>query len=308
MPLIVPNAGDTTGGNKYAALDQAEPDALDFEILSYVGTGVLTGCAVSSNSSSTSVAVSAGVVVLGGVPYTVAANGSLGLPSSPADNRFDIVVARISANIASLVVVQGDNSSTNPSFPKSASVLTGSPSLVSNVNFATDVVLAALYRTGATTITSSRIVDKRKMATSSIIDQGATTPNAGYGAGSGSLYYKTGAPNGTASGVFVKSSTGVWIELAQNVGAHLPIGAAFLWPATTPAPAGCAEANGQSMATTTYTALFDQYGYTHGGSGGTFLLPNYNGKFIRGTTTSGLVGTNVGADSVSLRSLVLHYR
>jgi hypothetical protein len=28
MPLIIPNAGDTTGGSRFEALDQAEPSVL----------------------------------------------------------------------------------------------------------------------------------------------------------------------------------------------------------------------------------------------------------------------------------------
>lgn len=300
MSLIIPNAGDTTGGNKYETLDQAEPDALDFEILSIRGSGIVSGCAVTSNGTNNSVSVAAGSIMLNGVSYTVTANSSFGLPTAPADNRFDIVVARVSGGSAVLTAVQGDDNATNPSYPKSASVLTGSPSLTTNVNFDTDVVLAAVYRSGSSTITTSRIVDKRVPVTASIPDQGASAPASGYGFGKGSLYYKTGTPSGTASGVYVKTDTGPWIELAQNVGPHIPIGGGVLWPSAGAVPSGYVEANGQLLSTSAYPALFAVYGYLHGGAGGTFGVPNLNNQFVRGTTNTSAVGVVIGADSVTL--------
>jgi len=298
MPLIIPNAGDTTGGNKYESLDQAEPDALDFETLGYLGSGVVSGCLVTTNNSNATVAVSAGVVVLGGVPYAVSANSGLSIPASPADNRFDIVVARVSAGVASLVVVQGTNSSTNPTYPKSASVLTGAPSPTTNVDFSTDVVLAALYRSGSNAVTTSRIVDKRVMQTFSIGNQGSAIPTTLIG--TGALYLKTGDPTGPASGVYVQTSTGAWIELAQNVGSHLPIGAAVAWPSKQTVPVGCVELNGQALAVSAYPAAFAAWGYDHCGAGATFNAPNWNNKYLRGTTSTGTVATNVGADSITL--------
>lgn len=299
MAVLVPNAGDTTSGNKYEALDQAEPDSLDFEILS-VSSGVLTGGEVTSNTSATTVAVSAGTVVLSGAPYAFSAAATLALPSAPADNRFDLVVARVTAGVAALAVVQGANSSTNPSFPKSTSVITGSPSLSTNVNFSTDVVLAAIYRSGAAVVTTSRILDKRKLiGLTSINDQGATAPASSYGS-TGNLYQQTGTPNGVSSGVFVKGSDGTWIELAQNVGAHLPIGAIVAWPTDATIPTGCVEANGQALSTASYPGLFSVYGYVHGGSGGSFNVPNFSNRYLRGTTSAGLVGTTLGSDTITI--------
>src|SRR5262245_10778774 len=121
--MLVPNAGETTSGNRFESLDQAEPDSLDFEVLGNGWSGVVSGCAVTTNNSAVNVAVAAGSVVLNGVPYDVSANGSLALPAAPADNRFDLVVVRVTAGTPALTVLQGTNSSTNPVFPKSASVL-----------------------------------------------------------------------------------------------------------------------------------------------------------------------------------------
>lgn len=53
------------------------------------------------------------------------------------------------------------------------------------------------------------------------------------------------------------------------------------WAMNTP-PAGHLKANGASLSTTTYSALFNAIGYTFGGSGGSFTLPDLRGEFIRG--------------------------
>ena len=300
MALIIPNAGDTTSGNKYEALDQAEPDALDFEILSLEGSGVIVGGEVTTNNSATNVSVSAGTIVVGGVPYVTSAVPSLPLPAAPADNRFDLVVARVSGGSATVTVVQGENSSINPSFPRSTSTSVSAFNPLFNVNPATDVVLAALYRSGSSSVTASRIIDKRVIRNVSIILQGTSAPIPSQGSGPGSLYFRTTEPNGVESGVWVKKPNGTWIELAQNVGGHFPIGGVFAWPTNAPVPLGCSELNGQAMSVATYPALFAVYGYLYGGSGGTFFLPNWNNRYLRGTTSVGDVGDNFGTDNVTL--------
>jgi microcystin-dependent protein len=61
----------------------------------------------------------------------------------------------------------------------------------------------------------------------------------------------------------------------------VPSGAVF-WFAASAAPTGYLEANGASLSTTTYAALFAVIGYTYGGSGANFSLPDLRGEFIRG--------------------------
>ena len=96
MPFIIPNATDTTSGNRYEALDQSEPDSLDFEILGARSTGVLSGCTVIAQAVPTnSVNVSSGSVMLNGTVYTVNGVPNHTLPQAPSNNRFDIVVARL---------------------------------------------------------------------------------------------------------------------------------------------------------------------------------------------------------------------
>lgn len=47
-------------------------------------------------------------------------------------------------------------------------------------------------------------------------------------------------------------------------------------------PTGFLECDGTGLDTTTYATLFAAIGYTHGGSGATFNLPDYRGEFLRG--------------------------
>ena len=306
MAVIIPNAGDTTSGNKYEALDQAEPDALDFEVLSNSFSGVLSGCEVTSNASSTTVAVAAGTIILDGVPYTVSANGTLALPAAPSDNRFDMIVARVSGGSASLTVVSGDDSGTNPSFPRSTSLITGSGSPTTNIFPSTDVVLAAVYRSGSQTITTSRIVDKRAIRNAGIMFQGSGSPSVSDGEGAGHLYFDTDDQDGITSGVYVKKEDSSWVSLAADYGAHFPIGGVFAWPVDAATPEGCLEASGQSVATASYPALFAVYGYEFGGSGSNFSMPSLNDdRYLIGTSTGATIGTSTGSNTTTLTAAQL---
>lgn len=60
-------------------------------------------------------------------------------------------------------------------------------------------------------------------------------------------------------------------------------------------PDGWLLCNGASLAKASYPDLFNAIGYTWGGSGNTFYLPNYNGRHILGTTYANNVGSTVSA-------------
>ena len=63
----------------------------------------------------------------------------------------------------------------------------------------------------------------------------------------------------------------------------LPIGAYLSYPSQKTIPAGFLIADGRSLKKEEYTELFDVIGYTYGGSGQNFSLPNFaDGKFMRG--------------------------
>lgn len=61
----------------------------------------------------------------------------------------------------------------------------------------------------------------------------------------------------------------------------LPPGVILPFAGTT-APDGWRLCNGASLSTTSFPALFAVIGYTYGGSGSSFLLPDTQGLFLRG--------------------------
>jgi hypothetical protein len=77
-----------------------------------------------------------------------------------------------------------------------------------------------------------------------------------------------------------------------------PTGGIMMWGTGT-APTGWLLCNGASVSTTTYATLFAVIGYTFGGSGASFTLPNYTNRMPYGTTIGAVGGT---ADAV----VVLH--
>lgn len=304
MAFIIPNSTDTTGGEEFTSLDQAEPDSLDFEILGNCRTnGVVTGLGVTSNGSSTNVNVASGEVIVQGVHYTVAGNATLGLPTQPSlgDYRFDVVVARVSGGTASLAVVQGATSASNPVYPQSMSIFGGAFDNSIHIDFSTDVVLAAMLRANSVAVTSKDIVDKRVFVSSTIQKQGSGDPVGAVAAGT--IYYdKSHNPTavgevGSGTWVYVNGS---WVELAQNNSytSGPPIGSTIWWNTPTP-PSGYLIENGASVSKTTYPLLFDAIGYTFGGSGDSFNLPNTISKFVRGGTSPGNTG---GANTITLTS------
>lgn len=70
-------------------------------------------------------------------------------------------------------------------------------------------------------------------------------------------------------------------QLAQAIALAAPAGTVIYFAAPT-APTGYLKADGTSLSTTAYADLFSVIGYTFGGSGGSFLLPDLRGEFLRG--------------------------
>lgn len=70
---------------------------------------------------------------------------------------------------------------------------------------------------------------------------------------------------------------------------------------TTIPPAGWLFCNGQSLSTTTYAALYAVIGYTYGGSGANFNVPDLRGRSIRGVGANSL-GSSGGSENVTLTS------
>lgn len=140
---------------------QAEPDALDFDIIQagMNGTGVLSGCACTPGNSGVnlSVAVASGNVVVAGT--VVAVTGATVTPgaASGSNPRFDLVVSNSSGTLS---VIAG-TAAANPVFPAAAP--------------GTYAVLCAVWiPTSATSITASNISDKRQLV---LYNAGASTPS-----------------------------------------------------------------------------------------------------------------------------------
>ena len=308
MPFIIPNAIDTTGSNRYNALDQAEPDALDFQILGNRATGVISGCGVTPQTvANYTVAVASGFVAINGVVYSVSSNPSLTLPAVPSNNRFDLVVARLSAGAVSITVVTGPDSASNPSFPPTPSRMTSTVGVPTStwINPDTDVVLAAVYRSGAATITTAFIVDKRVNVPNTTSLRGDVAPPSTLGQ-NGDFYYKTSVSG--SPGVYVKIE-GAWTQLGlggtSGGGPGAPIGTVITWVASThPGTTEWLECiGGTKPRVGDYSGLFDAIGTEYGTGDGstTFGIPDFRGVYLRGRPSTGeTLGTLYGSDTVTL--------
>ena len=85
-----------------------------------------------------------------------------------------------------------------------------------------------------------------------------------------------------------------------NQQAGLPIGSVSMFAGAT-APPNWIICDGSSVATTgAYAGLFGVIGYTYGGSGANFNLPNLSGTFPLGAGTSNQVGQSAGSYSYTI--------
>lgn len=306
MPYIVPNATDV--GSIYNDLNQAEPDALDFQILGDRSTGVLIGGLVKAlDPSSTSVSVTEGYVALKGVVYPLYKSGALvtinttvALPSIVSNNkRFDLVVARLTNSNMELTVLTGQESETNPTYPASPSRLSVIPPVATQYfNPETDVILAAVFRNGINLVTNAHVVDKRVNVLSTTMIRGTRIPANVFG-NDGDFYYRL-PTSGNESSIWIKRE-GVWSEVVLGgASAYVtPVGAIIAWPSpTNPNTEYWKECNGQVLLKADYAELYALLGSTYGVETPTaFSLPDFRSKFLRGSENVGVSG---GADSVTL--------
>lgn len=307
MPYIIPNAIDTTSGNKYSSLDQAEPDSIDFEVLGNSNSGVINGCVVQPTTvQGSAVSVGGGTVVVNGAVYSVEPNTYLPLPAPPSTARFDMVVVRVSGTTASTVCLYGGESATNPALPKSKSriVSTAGLNVLSYFDPDTDVVLATIYRYASNSITASEIVDKRRTIQTPIPFRGTVAPTTSVG-NVGDFYLQTGSVSVGSSGVYVKRTNSQWVELA-NIQADpgVPIGTVITWMVPTPPNTSVwVECNGGYLDPVVYPSLFAVLQYTYGQETGSsrFKLPDLRGMYLAGLPASGgSLATPVGSSSYSV--------
>lgn len=278
MALIVPNATATGSSNKYSSINQAEPDSVDFEALGNTLNYIRSGGAVTVGGSN-AVTAASGVAVIQGVPYTFSTGSVTATPGG--STRFDLLIARLSGSTVSVTLLTGTADATNPTLPQSKSTLASGSGSSGNYDPATDALLATVYTVPSTAVTSASIVDKRIISTAPVTYAVSAVPttNAKDVIGDTAIY------NGDS---YIKNTSSTWAKLTVSTelaDAKMPIGAMFAFPstATVPNAAFYLECTGQSLSTTTYASLFAVLGYTYGGSGSSFNLPNVTGD-------TGLVG------------------
>jgi hypothetical protein len=140
-----------------AFADQAEPDSVDIDILAagHVGTGVVSGCAVTAQGSpDMTVAVAAGTVLVDGVPAAVS-SGNVTITAAHATlPRKDIIVAS-NAGVKSCTAGTAAAQPLKPAIP------------------ANSVVLAEVYVPALdTAINANQITDKRVLIAVPVITIG----------------------------------------------------------------------------------------------------------------------------------------
>jgi microcystin-dependent protein len=85
----------------------------------------------------------------------------------------------------------------------------------------------------------------------------------------------------------------------------VPAGVVIYHAANT-APTGFIKANGASLSTTTYANLFAAIGYTFGGSGSSFNVPDLRGEFLRGWSDGRSVDSGRGFGSYQADAFKSH--
>ena len=121
-----------------------------------------------------------------------------------------------------------------------------------------------------------------------------TTSNA-YGR----RFIQTTAPTGACNG-------DIWYDTsASGSSSNVPAGTVIYYAASS-APTGYLKANGASLSTTTYATLFASIGYTFGGSGASFSVPDLRGEFARGWDDARGVDSGRAFGSFQDHQLQLH--
>lgn len=113
------------------------------------------------------------------------------------------------------------------------------------------------------------IADLSAAMTNSVNVQGTAPMLAAFNAGGFAM---------TNLGPGVNPTDAATLAQAQSA---IPSGSVIWYAAATP-PSGFLECNGASMSTTSFAALFAAIGFTFGGSGASFNIPDLRAKFIRG--------------------------
>ena len=212
MGFTVPNATDYSA-NLIASLDQAEPDALDFEVLGHRSDAVISGGDIVSVTTAAgnnpaaylNVQLSTVEVRING-DYGTITGSTVIIPLAPTttDARFDLICAYNNGGTFQFAVVTGTTSATNPVFPNLPS---------------SQIPLYAVYvkNTFNQTYTTELLVDKRVISPSSSARKGSGVPSGSSGVVGDTFVTSTTTSNTGQSQVYVKTGATTWTNLAQYV-------------------------------------------------------------------------------------------
>ena len=299
MALIVPNATATGSGKKYLNINQAEPDSVDLESLGNSANYIRSGGAITV-AASNSVTVATGVAVVAGVPYTFPASTVTDAPDATTP-RFDLVVARLTSGSVSVAFITGTADATNPTLPRSTTVVENGGSTANTYNPTTDALIASIYLPASSTLDTSanlgNITDKRIIDARPVTYAAASVPTATSKDVVGDMVI-------FGNDAYIRM-TSVWIKMGESTDveqAKIPIGGMFAFAgsaatAASPNSAYYLECNGQGLSTTgTYASLFSAIGYSFPNPGtgtyptsGNFFLPNLVGDM----GVVGALGTSI---------------
>jgi microcystin-dependent protein len=93
--------------------------------------------------------------------------------------------------------------------------------------------------------------------------------------------------SGSVDGIDVSALQAQVTALAALVSQNTPAGSIKMWANNTEAPTGYLLCDGRAYSTSEYPGLFSAIGYAFGGSGLTFSVPDFRGRFPLGKAASG---------------------
>lgn len=93
--------------------------------------------------------------------------------------------------------------------------------------------------------------------------------------------------SGNVDGVDISALQAQVTALASLVAQNTPAGSIKMWANSTDAPSGYLLCDGKTYSTSEYPGLFSAIGYAFGGSGLTFSVPDFRGRFPLGKAASG---------------------
>jgi microcystin-dependent protein len=108
----------------------------------------------------------------------------------------------------------------------------------------------------------------------------------------------------TTGAYYIRYTTAIGVTTTTSLTTAV-VGTMMQWPITSSYPTGWLRCDGTSYSTTTYNDLFTLIGYTYGGSGSSFNVPNISGAgagspvYIIKATSSGLIEPSTVAHASS---------